>query len=60
MSAKEEWSKIPVEMCKQIVINYENHLTVVMKNKSFAIDYWEWIIVDMKFFVKSFKKNILC
>lgn len=37
--------------------NYKNCLTTVMKNKGFAIGYWE--TVDMECFVKM-KANIIC
>ena len=37
--AKDEWSKIPVETCRDLVTKYKNHLEAVIKNKGFDIDY---------------------
>ena len=37
--AKEEWSKIPAETCKNLISNYKNRLEAVITNKGFAIDY---------------------
>ncbi len=33
---KEEWDKIPPEMCANLVANYKKHLTSVIPNKGFA------------------------
>ncbi len=33
---KEEWDKIPPEMCANLVANYKKHLTSVIANKAFA------------------------
>ncbi len=33
---KEEWDKIPSEMCANLVANYKKHLTSVIANKGFA------------------------
>jgi hypothetical protein len=36
---KEEWDKIPPEMCTNLVANYKKHLTSVIANKGFATKY---------------------
>uniref|UniRef100_A0AAZ3PQJ5 Transposase Tc1-like domain-containing protein n=2 Tax=Oncorhynchus tshawytscha TaxID=74940 RepID=A0AAZ3PQJ5_ONCTS len=36
---KEEWDKIPPEMCANLVANYKKHLTSVIANKGFATKY---------------------
>ncbi len=36
---KEEWEKIPPEMCANLVANYKKYLTSVIANKSSAIKY---------------------
>ncbi len=36
---KEEWDKIPPEMCANLVANYKKHLTSVIDNKGFATKY---------------------
>ncbi len=36
---KEEWDKIPPEMCANLVANYKKRLTSVIANKSFATKY---------------------
>ncbi len=36
---KEEWDKIPPEMCANLVANYKKHLTSVIANKDFATKY---------------------
>ncbi len=36
---KEEWDKIPPEMCANLVANYKKHLTSVTANKGFASKY---------------------
>ncbi|KAL0177432.1 hypothetical protein M9458_026326 [Cirrhinus mrigala] len=36
---KEEWDKIPPEMCAKLVANYKKHLTYVIANKGFATKY---------------------
>ncbi len=33
---KEEWDKIPPEMCANLVANYKKRLTSVIANKDFA------------------------
>ena len=37
--AKEEWAKIPVETCKNLVANYRRRLEAVIANKGYSIDY---------------------
>ena len=37
--AKEEWAKIPLELCQTLVNSYTNRLDAVIKNKGYAIDY---------------------
>lgn len=37
--AREEWSKIPVDTCRNLVTKYKNRLQAVIANKGFAIDY---------------------
>lgn len=37
--AKEEWSKLPVATCENLVINYKKRLQAVIAKKGFAIDY---------------------
>ncbi len=36
---KEEWDKIPLEMCANLVANYKKRLTSVITNKGFATKY---------------------
>ncbi len=36
---KEEWDKVPPEMCANLVANYKKHLTSVITNKGFATKY---------------------
>ncbi len=36
---KEEWDKIPPEMCANLVANYKKHLTSVIATQSFATKY---------------------
>ncbi len=36
---KEEWDKIPPEMCANLVANYKKHLTSVIANKGLATKY---------------------
>ncbi len=36
---KEEWDKIPPEMCANLVDNYKKRLTPVIANKGFATKY---------------------
>ncbi len=36
---KEEWDKIPPEMCANLVVNYKKRLTSVINNKGFATNY---------------------
>ncbi len=36
---KEEWDKIPPEMCANLVANYKKRLTSVLANKGFATEY---------------------
>ncbi len=37
---KEEWDKIPPEMCANLVDNYKKRLTSVIANKGFATKYY--------------------
>ncbi len=36
---KEEWDKIPPEMCANLVANYKKHLTSMIANNGFATKY---------------------
>ncbi len=36
---KEQWDKIPPEMCANLVANYKKRLTSVIANKGFATKY---------------------
>lgn len=36
---KEEWAKIPPDMCANLVVNYHKRLTAVLANKGFATKY---------------------
>ncbi len=36
---KDEWDKIPPEMCANVVANYKKHLISVIVNKGFATKY---------------------
>ena len=36
---KEEWAKIPPDMCANLVVNYNKRLTAVLANKGFATKY---------------------
>lgn len=37
--AKEEWAKIPAEVCRNLISNYRKRLQAVIANKGYAIDY---------------------
>lgn len=37
--SKEEWAKIPVETCQNLVVNYRRRLESVIAIKGYAIDY---------------------
>lgn len=37
--SKEEWAKIPVETCQNLVVNYRRRLESVIASKGYAIDY---------------------
>ena len=39
---KEEWAKIPTEVCKNLISNYQNRLEVVIANKGYATGYQSW------------------
>ncbi|KAI4904987.1 hypothetical protein NFI96_002412 [Prochilodus magdalenae] len=39
MICKEEWTKIPPDMCANLIINYKKRLTAVLANKGFATKY---------------------
>ncbi len=36
---KEEWDKIPPDLCANLVANYKKHLTSVIATQSFATKY---------------------
>ncbi|KAI4887934.1 hypothetical protein NFI96_008000 [Prochilodus magdalenae] len=39
MICEEEWTKIPPDMCANLIINYNKRLTAVLANKGFATKY---------------------
>ena len=36
---EEEWAKIPVSTCRNLVVNFQRRLEAVIANKGYAIDY---------------------
>ena len=42
--AKQEWAKIPVETCRNLVSKSKGHLEAAIKNKGFAIDYLKYYL----------------
>ena len=42
--AKEEWAKIPVDRCLQLVANYPKRLLDVIQQKGHTINYWGTIL----------------
>ena len=39
MISEEEWAKIPVSTCRNLVVNFQRRLKAVIANKGYAIDY---------------------
>ncbi len=54
---KEEWDKIPPEMCANLVANYKKHLTSVIANKGFATNYQVIFCEGVKYLFYSLKCN---
>ncbi len=52
---KEEWDKIPPEMCANLVANYKKHLTSVIANKGFATKYEVMFCEGVKYLFHSLK-----
>ncbi len=52
---KEEWDKIPPEMCANLVVNYKKHLTSVIANKGFATKYEVMFCEGVKYLFHSLK-----
>ncbi len=52
---KEEWDKIPPEMCANLVTNYKKRLTSVIANKGFATNYQVMFCEGVKYLFQSFK-----
>ncbi len=54
-SAKEQWDKIPPEMCANLVVNYKKHLTSVIANKGFTTKYEVMFCEGVKYLFHSLK-----
>ncbi len=54
---KEEWDKIPPEMCANLVANYKKHLTSVIANKGFATNYQVMFCEGVKYLFQSLKSK---
>ncbi len=52
---KEEWDKIPPEMCANRVSNYKKRLTSVIANKGFATKYQVMFCEGVKYLFDSLK-----
>uniref|UniRef100_A0A4W5NXZ3 Transposase Tc1-like domain-containing protein n=1 Tax=Hucho hucho TaxID=62062 RepID=A0A4W5NXZ3_9TELE len=52
---KEEWDKIPPEMCANLVANYKKRLTFVIANKGFATKYQVMFCKGVKYLFPSLK-----
>ncbi len=52
---KEEWDKIPPEMCANLVANYKKRLTSVIANKGFATKYYVMFCEGFKYLFDSLK-----
>ena len=52
---KEEWDKIPPEMCANLVANYKKRLTSVIANKGFATKYHVMFCKRVKYLLPSLK-----
>ncbi len=52
---KEEWDKIPPEMCANLVANYKKRLTSVIANKGFATKYYVMFCEGVKYLFHSLK-----
>ncbi len=52
---KEEWDKVPHEMCANLVANYKKCLTSVIANKGFATKYQVMICEGVKYLFDSLK-----
>ncbi len=54
---KEEWDKIPPEMCANLVANYKKRLTSVIANKGFATKYYVMFCLGIKYLFDLLKCN---
>ncbi len=52
---REEWDKIPPEMCANLVANYKKRLTSVIVTKDFATKYWVMFCEGVKYLLHSLK-----
>ncbi len=50
---KEEWDKIPPEMCANLVANYKKRLTSVIANKGFSTKYQVMFCKGVKYLFES-------
>ncbi len=50
---KEEWDKIPPEMCANLVANYKKHMTSVIANKGFATKYQVMFYEGVKYLFRN-------
>ncbi len=57
---KEEWDKIPPEMCANLVANYKKRLTSVIANKGFATKYQVMFCEGVKYLFDSLKCKSIC
>ncbi len=55
---KEEWDKIPPEMCANMVASYKKCLTSVIANKGFATKYWVVFCEEVKYLFHSMLEAI--
>ncbi len=55
MTWREEWDKIPPEMCANLVANYKKCLTSVIANKGFATKYYVMFCEGVKYLFDSLK-----
>ncbi len=57
---KEEWDKIPPEMCANLVANNKKHLTSVIANKGFATKLLSTNLFNYLIYLNIFKTTKYC
>ncbi len=55
---KEEWTKIPPEMCANLVTNYKKRLTSVIANKGFCTKYQVMFCLGIKYLFDLLKCKV--